>query len=112
MPKSSKPKKTATKAREFYSLQPCKYRVAKGHAEILAYVEGSDWEKALTVHPTSGASAESLAAYVTAVINEHQGKSDLLHDAMRALESVMEEGLNFSTEQDADHVIARIKGKA
>src|SRR5208282_4068571 len=97
--------------REFYSLHPWQCRVEKDSVEILAYVEASDWEPVLTVHPTSGASAEILANYVTAIINEHHTRQDLLHEAMSSLAICLEEDkMTYTSEQTAERVITRIKG--
>jgi hypothetical protein len=110
MPKPTKPKKYAAKPRQFYSLHPWQYRVTDNGAEILAYVEGHDWETVLIVNPTSGASAEVLAAYVTDIINQHRPKHHLLHEAMSALELCLEEDtMTYTSEQTAEHVITRIK---
>ena len=113
MPKTIKPKKPTIKSREFYSLHPWQCRHHKDNSEIVAYVEASgEWETILTVHPTSGASAEVVAAYVAAIINEHQSRIDLLQEAMTALELCLEEdSLTFSSEQAADHAVTRIKAR-
>jgi hypothetical protein len=61
------------------------------------------------VSPTSGASAEALAAFIASIVNAAQQNEDLLRDAMEALEAVVNDGLNFTTEQAAEHVIANIR---
>jgi hypothetical protein len=112
MPKKSESQKRApdNKSRCFYSIQSWECRHDKDRSEIKAYVEASGtWETILTVHPTSGASAETMAAYITAIINQQQRKQDLLQDAMDALELVMNDGLTFSSEQAADRVVTLIK---
>lgn len=112
MPKQ-KPKRTATQSRIFYAAHPWECRHRKDGSEITAYVEASgEWETILTVHPTSGASAEVVAAYVAAIINEHQSGADLLQEAMTALELCLEEDhLTFTSEQAEDRVVARIKAR-
>jgi hypothetical protein len=112
MPKQ-KPKNTATPSRLFYAAHPWECRHHEDRSEITAYVEASgEWETILTVQPTSGASAEVVAAYVAAIISEHQGKADLLQEAMTALELCLEEDhLTFTSEQAADRVITRIKAR-
>jgi hypothetical protein len=113
MPKPKKPKGPTQQSRQFYALHPWQCRHHNDQSEITAYVEASgEWEAVLTVHPTSGASAEALATYVAAIMNEHQGKADLLHEAMTALELCLEEDhLTFTSEQAADRVITRIKAR-
>jgi hypothetical protein len=113
MPKALKPKKAAIKSREFYALHPWQCQHHQDYSKIAAYVEASgEWETILTVNPTSGASAESVAAYVAAIINEHQSKIDLLQEAMAALEMCLEEDhLTFTSEQAADHAVTRIRAR-
>jgi len=110
MPKQ-KLKRPAAQTRKFYTVHPWQCRHLKDRSEITAYVEASgEWETILTVHPTSGASAEVVAAYVAALVNEHQSKADLLQEAMKALELCLEEAqLTFTSEQAADRVVTRIK---
>ena len=112
MPKQ-KLKPPAAQMRKFYTSHPWQCRHLKDRSEITAYVEASgEWETILTVHPTSGDSAEVVAAYVAALINEHLGKADLLQEAMKALELCLEEArLTFASEQAADRVITRIKSR-
>jgi predicted protein tyrosine phosphatase len=114
MPKATKQTLPAKPLRQFYTAHPWQCQHHQGRSQITAYIEASgEWEATLTVHPTSGASAETLAAYVAAIINEHQGKADLLHEAMKALELCLEEDrLTFTSEQAADRVITRIKATA
>jgi hypothetical protein len=61
------------------------------------------------VSPASGASAEALAAFIASIVNAAQQNEDVLRDAMEALEAVVNDGLNFTTEQAAEHVIANIR---
>ena len=110
MPKTRNPRKTAARARQFYSLQPWQCRVIEDRAEILAFVEAHGWQPVLTVNPTPGATAEALATYVTGIINRHQTREDLLQEAMSALATCLEEDeMTYTSEQAADRVITRIK---
>jgi hypothetical protein len=93
-----------------YGLHPWHCRHHGDRSEIAAYVEASGrWETVADILPTSGASAEALATFITRLVNATQQNKDLLRDAMRALEAVMTEGLTFATEQEADSVVAGIK---
>lgn len=104
MPKSAKP-------RPLYSLYPWRTEHHDDRSEIAAYVEASGkWETVAVIPHTPGASAETLAEFIMGIINDSQKNRDLLRDATRALEAVMEEGLTFSTEQDADAILKRVKG--
>jgi hypothetical protein len=110
MPKAPKKPAQADKTRCYYMVQPWEYRNSGDQTEIMAYVEASGaWEVVAVVQPTSGASAEALAAYITAIVNQQQRRQDLLQDAMHALELVMEDGLNFSSEQAVEHALHNIK---
>jgi hypothetical protein len=113
MPKTKRVKCPTNQSRQFYAAHPWECRHHEDRSEIVAYVEASgEWETILTVHPTSGASAEVVAAYVAVIINEHQAKADLLQEAMTALELCLEEDhLTFTSEQAANHVIMRIKAR-
>lgn len=113
MPKAKKAKCPTTQLRQFYAAHPWQCRHHEDRSEITAYVEASgEWETILTVHPTSGASAESVAAYIAAIINEHQSKADLLQEAMTALLLCLEEDrLTFASEQAADRVVTRIRAR-
>ena len=61
------------------------------------------------VKKTSGASVEAVAHYIVGMVNDLHENGSLLAAAMTALEAITDEGLTFSTEQDADDVIRRIK---
>ena len=113
MPGTSERNRPATQPRQFYAAHPWQCQHHQDNSEISAYVEASgEWEAILTVHPTSGASAEALATYVAAIMKEQQGKADLLHEAMMALELCLEEDkLTFASEQAAHRVVTRIKAR-
>lgn len=110
---SRTPRSKKVQRREFYSLYPWQCRHAPDQSEIVAYVEASaKWETVSIISSTSGANAESVADYICNLINENQKNKNLLQDAMKALETCMEEAsLTFSSEQAADSVVRRIKLK-
>lgn len=113
MPKSKKAKSHAKQIRLFYAARPWECCHHQDSSEITAYIEASgEWETIITVHPTSGASAEALANYVAAIVNDHQGKADLLQEARAALEQCLEgDRLTFTSEQAADRVVTRIRAR-
>src|SRR6266851_1772305 len=113
MTKSSKPTSAMPSLRQFNAAHPWQCRHKKTRSDIEAYVEASgEWETILTVHPTSGACAETLANYVASIMNEHQSKTDLLQEAMMALELCLEdERLTFTSEQAADRAVTRIRAR-
>jgi hypothetical protein len=100
----------ARKPLDLYTSVPWECRHHADRSEIAAYVEASgQWETVAVVPPTSGASAEALAAFIAGAVNTARRHRELLSDAMKALEAVMDDGLDFSTEQSAEHVIRDIK---
>jgi hypothetical protein len=105
------PKRTKGKAQHpDCSLQHWRCQHLPGYSEITAYAEASQkWELVAVVSPASGVSANEVAEFIIRALNESQRDHDLLRAAMLALEGVMEEGLTYSTEQDADVVVQRIK---
>lgn len=110
MSKAKKSENPSKPPRCFYSIHPWKYHTHKDHSEIIAYVEASgDWETVLIVHDTAGANHETMAIFILAIINEHQEKRNVLCDAMDALELIINDGLTFTSEQAAEHVITNIK---
>ena len=93
-----------------YSLHPWRCTHHSNHSEIVAYVEASgQWEAVLTVSPTSETNAKTMANFIMHLVNSYRQNNDLLRDAMAALEAVVNDGLNFTTEQTAEHVITHIK---
>lgn len=114
MPRTKKAKCPTMQMRQFYTAHPWQCVHHQDRSEITAYVEASgEWETILTVHPTSGDSAEVVAGYIAAIMNEHQSKADLLREAMKALELCLgEDRLTFTSEQAADRVVTRIKARA
>jgi hypothetical protein len=110
-PKQSKKAAVGKSSRRFYSIHPWQCRHNANNSEIMAYVEASGkWETVISIHPTSCASAETMATFIANLVNENQSNRDILIEAMNALESVLEDGgLNYTNEQDADAVVSRIK---
>ena len=106
----SSPLAMKNESRNYYALQPWKCRSLQDRMEILAYVEASGkWETVAVVPTTSGASAENVANFIVRLINDTHRHRDLYYDAMEVLETIMHDGVNFSTEQAADSVLARMK---
>ena len=107
MPRKSK---TKNEPRQFYASHPWRCEPRGGDCALLAFVEASgDWETVALVKKTSAASAEAVAGYIAGLVNDLYKERPLLDAARSALEAVLEEGLNYSTEQDADIVLRRMK---
>lgn len=83
-----------------------------GRQAETAWVEASGaWEKVATIHATTGATPVALSEHIMTIINASHGGQDLLNEALAALEAILDEGLTYSTEQEADLIVARIKSR-
>lgn len=81
-----------------------------GRYEIDVFSEsGGKWTPAAVMMGTSGVSGEALAAYVVGVLNEKQQQSVVLDEAVHALQTILQEGVTWATEVEADHAIRRLK---
>jgi hypothetical protein len=99
-----------TKVRTCYGSHPWRCQPCEGGCELIAYVDASgQWETVAIVQPTSNATARALAEFIVGLVNEQQRDSDVLQAAFDALDGLLEQGLTFSTEQDADRVIETLK---
>lgn len=97
-------------ARRYYALRPWQCVHHRDRSELTAYVEASGvWETVAVMQPTSGISAEELAGFIAGLVNDSQKEQNLLQSAMEALEQVVNEGFNFSSEQAAESVLLRMK---
>lgn len=102
---------TKAQAQSHHPLQHWRCHHHPDRSEIAGYVEASGkWERVAVVSPTTGTSAKDVAEFIVRTINAGQKNQDLLRDATRAVEAMIEEGLNFSTEQDAEAILKRMKG--
>ena len=82
----------------------------KDRSEILVFLKSRlEWEVIATIWPTHEISAETAANFITYVINSKQATAELLQEARIALQAVIDEGLNFTTEQDVEIVVGEIK---
>jgi hypothetical protein len=106
-------KRTGKKATaEFYTTTDWRCEPRGSDCVLLAFAEArGKWETVALVKKTSGASAKALADYIAGVLNGLHSDRQLLKVAQDALEAILEEGLNYSTEQDADIVIRRLKNR-
>jgi hypothetical protein len=93
-----------------YLETPWRCEARNGQWEILAYAAVSDQWETIAVLP-SGARTKSMANFIVTLINEAITNKDTLREASSALEAILTEGLNFSTEQDADRVVRRVKAQ-
>lgn len=113
MPDRTKAKaeaKSKLKPWAFYSFHPWQCSHKCEHSEISAYVEVSGaWETVATIHPTTGANAKVVATFFTDLINDKLRNGDVLQAALSILEEIVQDGLTYSTEHEADHVIERLK---
>jgi hypothetical protein len=96
----------------FHSRQRWKCQHGSDRSEILAFAEASGkWESIGVVQSTPCASAKAMAKFLVGLVNDIQINGDLLEAACKTLERIVRLGLNFSTEEEANEVVARIKKK-
>jgi hypothetical protein len=81
-----------------------------GRCEIDVFGEArGKWARAAVVVGAPGMRAEALAGYVVEVLNEKQQQSVALNEAVYALETILEEGVTWATEIEADSAVERLK---
>jgi len=96
--------------RSYYESQPWRCQVTKDGCELVAYVGTSgQWETVAFIEGRSDAGARALGDDIVRLVNERQRDGDVLRAAFEALDGVLEQGMNFSTEQDADRVVETLK---
>ena len=96
--------------RTYYGSQPWRCELHRGGCEVVAYVDASaQWETVAAVQPTSDAKAKALGDFIVGLVNERQRDKDALQAAFDALDGVLRDGFNFSTEQDAERVVDMLK---
>ena len=82
----------------------------KERYEIEVFVEARGrWEPFAVAMDGTGIAAEALTGYVVDVLNEKPQQKNAVNEAVRALEALLEEGLTWATEMDADHASRRLK---
>ena len=112
MSKQTKPSKPRSQ-KSFYSIHPWQSVHQKDGFALRAYVEASgEWETIMTIHSSSGCTAETMAEFVLNLINDNQRHQNILFEAMSALELCLQEDqMTVASEQAADRVITQIKRK-
>ncbi len=92
---------------------PWECRHYADHSEIVAFDGDTGASTTVAVIPqTPGHDAKAIADSLAALVNGSARTETLLRDAADALELVLEDGLTFASEQAADSVVMRMKGKA
>jgi hypothetical protein len=110
MAKARKSRAGGAKPRSLYALHPWRCEPRGDDCDIMAYVEASGrWEAVATIPATPGARADELGGFIVRLVNDSQEQGDVIHAALTALEAILEEGLTFTTEQEAERAIERLK---
>jgi hypothetical protein len=108
-PKAADKNKKA-RLRAYYGVHPWRCTHHGDRSEVFAYAEASGtWELVLEVRSSSGATAEELAIYIVNLVNDRREDQPALEQAFAALDGVLQDGLTFTTEQEADHAVERLK---
>jgi hypothetical protein len=87
----------------------CEHRGELSH--ILLLVKGK-WLRVATVTPLATLTAREAAEFIVHVVNDRELTERLIAEARAALSEMLEHGLNFTTESEADSVIAAIDKRA
>ena len=66
------------------------------------------WLRVATVWATHLVSAKEIAEFLVGVVNNAAATSDLLDDAQATLMQMLADGVDFSSEQEAEQLIAKI----
>jgi len=94
----------------YYGSHPWRREEVEGRCELVAFVDASQsWERVAIIQPTSAVKAEAMADFILRLVNERHAEGDVLQAAFDALDGVLQEGLNFTTEQDVERVMVRLK---
>lgn len=100
------------KLRAYYGSRPWRCEPLKGACKIVAYVDASArWETVAVVQRTSQVRAKALGDFLVGLVNERHQDGDVLRTAFAALDGVLREGLNFSTEQEVESVVDTLKAR-
>ena len=67
------------------------------------------WVRVATVWATHLVSAKEFAEFLVGVVNDAAVTADLLDDARATLAQMLADGVDFSTEQEADRIIESIR---
>jgi hypothetical protein len=98
-------------SKRFYMSQPWRAQHHSDHSELRAYSEAKgDFETVLTVHGTSGYSAEAMAEAILSIINETILGEHLMLNAMKTMQDfLIETDFSPKVEKPVVDLIARIK---
>jgi hypothetical protein len=94
---------------DFYGVKPWRCEHHDDRSEILAYLDPRrGWERVATVWPRPNERPRVLAEFVVKVINASASTGELMQEAHEALVELLKEGLNFSTEQAGEKIVAEL----
>jgi len=104
-----KPKRDKIKEAVF-AIEPWECRHSADRSELLANIERQGKKKVVAVvAEAGGVSAATLANFICFAINDYQKRKTALNNAIGALDLLLSEGINFSSEQEAERAITTIE---
>ena len=87
-----------------------RFQKRKERYEIEVFVEARGrWEPFAVAMDGTGIAAEALTGYVVDALNEKQQQKIAVDEAVRAMEMLLDEGLTWATEIEADHATRRLR---
>ena len=103
-------KPARSRAGALFANQPWRCVHLVDHSEITAcFVVGGRWETIANIRPAFGVTAKDIAEFLIKLVNSHRERGDLLEGAAETLEAILKDGLDFTTEQSAEHIVTHIK---
>jgi hypothetical protein len=87
----------------------CEHRSKSSDIMLLV---GGKWECVATTWPLPNLSPRKAAEFIVDVVNGRERAETLLADTRTTLQEVLESGLTFSTEQEAESLLKAIEERA
>jgi hypothetical protein len=106
----SKPKASREPSRMFFA-RPWRCEHRSKSSDIMLLV-GGKWECVATTWPLPNLSPRKAAEFIVDVVNGKEQAETLLADTRATLQEVLESGLTFSTEMEAESLLKAIKERA
>jgi hypothetical protein len=92
---------------DFYGVKPWRCEHHADRSELFAYLDPRHgWERVGTIWAVRDQKARALADFIVKVINASARSDDVLREAHDVLVAMLTEGVTFSTEQEAERIVA------
>ena len=87
------------------TVNPWRFRARGGRHELELFKKGQGWVVVGAIAGAAGPQAAALAGFMVGVLNERQQENRVLDEAVRAIKTAMQEGVNYATEMELDHAV-------